>query len=150
MPAARDATRRRHEALLEILRTRDVTRQSELVELLQSRGIAATQSSVSRDLKQLRIGKQGEHYAIEAPVKVEEANLAEVGGLVRSCQTAGANLVVLRTAIGAAQRVGVFLDRVSWPEVVGTVCGDDTLFIATATGVQQQKLVRRLRTNFDV
>ena len=111
MPAARDATRKRHEALLDILRTRRVSRQSELVELLRKRNVPATQSSVSRALRQLRIVKHGENYAIQAPTEASNVNAIEVADLVRNCQPAGRNLVVLRTAVGAAQRVCVFLDR---------------------------------------
>ncbi|MEE8236036.1 MAG: hypothetical protein V3R53_04515, partial [Gammaproteobacteria bacterium] len=63
-------------------------------------------------------------------------------------QAAGPNLTVIKTAIGAAQRVAVFLDRSGWPEIVGTLSGDDTIFIATRNGQAQRRLRTRLRSSF--
>jgi transcriptional regulator of arginine metabolism len=57
-------------------------------------------------------------------------------------------VLVVRTAVGAAQRVAVTLDRINWPEIVGTVSGDDTIFIATASAAQQRRLRSRLRQSF--
>jgi transcriptional regulator of arginine metabolism len=64
---------------------------------------------------------------------------------VREIQTAGANLTVIKTAIGAAQRVAVYLDRSGWPEIIGTVSGDDTIFVATGSTTEQRRLVAKLR-----
>jgi len=57
---------------------------------------------------------------------------------------------VLRTTIGAAQSVAVAIDRAAWPEVAGTLSGDDTIFIATANARAQEKLIERLRSLFPV
>jgi transcriptional regulator of arginine metabolism len=57
---------------------------------------------------------------------------------------------VLRTTIGAAQSVAVAIDKAQWPEVAGTISGDDTIFIATANARAQQELLGRLRTLFRV
>jgi transcriptional regulator of arginine metabolism len=54
-------------------------------------------------------------------------------------------LLVITTAVGAAQRVAVTLDRINWPEIVGTLSGDDTIFIATSSSTQQRRLRGRLR-----
>ena len=59
----------------------------------------------------------------------------------------GPNLLVITTAIGAAQRVCVTLDRANWPEVVGTISGDDTIFVATAGAGAQRRLNARLQTS---
>jgi transcriptional regulator of arginine metabolism len=64
---------------------------------------------------------------------------------IRDVRAAGPNLLVVSTAIGAAQRVAVTLDRIAWPEIVGTVSGDDTIFIATSSATQQRRLRGRLR-----
>lgn len=67
---------------------------------------------------------------------------------VRGVATAGSALTVLRTTIGAAQSVAAAIDKAAWPEVVGTISGDDTIFIATDTGAAQTALVARLRELF--
>jgi transcriptional regulator of arginine metabolism len=59
-------------------------------------------------------------------------------------------LTVIRTTVGAAQSVAVAIDRSQWPEVVGTISGDDTIFVATQAASQQQKLLRRLHAIFRV
>jgi len=69
---------------------------------------------------------------------------------VRQLRLAGPTLTVLRTTIGAAQSVAVAIDRAEWPEVSGTISGDDTIFIATADGRARNKLIGRLRALFPV
>ena len=64
---------------------------------------------------------------------------------VRDVATAGNNLTVVKTATGAAQRVALFLDRSNWPEIVGTVSGDDTIFVATRSGKEQKQLLSYLK-----
>jgi transcriptional regulator of arginine metabolism len=67
---------------------------------------------------------------------------------VQDIKTAGGHLTVVQTSVGAAQRVAVFLDRSGWPEIVGTVSGDDTIFIATRNNVDQRRLLTKLRSRF--
>ena len=59
-------------------------------------------------------------------------------------------ITVLRTTVGAAQSVAVAIDRAAWPEVAGTLSGDDTIFIATAGARAQRALIARLQTLFKV
>jgi transcriptional regulator of arginine metabolism len=68
--------------------------------------------------------------------------------LVRSVATAGPSLVVIRTTVGAAQSVAAAIDKAEWPEVVGTISGDDTIFLATDTVRAQSQAVARLRDVF--
>lgn len=149
MPATIEDRQRRRDAILRILENSAVSRQSELVALLRERGIEATQSSVSRDLQELGITKLGDNYG--RPESVDAADAASDLGLivdfVRGIKTAGPSLTVINTAIGAAQRVAVCLDRSGWPEIVGTLSGDDTIFVATRNGQEQRRLVSRLRNN---
>jgi len=150
MPAETEARQKRQEAILEILQQQPVARQTELVALLQNRGINATQSSVSRDLRQLGISKLNQGYT--QPQTVIESNgmdPAIPGDFVREIQTAGANLTVIKTAVGAAQRVAVYLDRSGWMEIVGTLSGDDTIFVATRSASEQRRLVTRLQARFN-
>ena len=123
-----------------------VERQSELVDLLRARGIEATQSSISRDLKQLGIAKLADGYK---PAPGDPPAETEVPArFIRSIETAGPNITVIQTPIGAAQRVAVILDRSGWPEIVGTVSGDDTIFVATRNRMDQKQLIVHLRNRF--
>jgi transcriptional regulator of arginine metabolism len=150
MPAEAEIRQKRQDAILEILRQQPVARQTQLVELLRDQGIEATQSSVSRDLKQLGVAKLENGYAqFNAQSDNTAPDLPLLEEFVRDIKTAGPNLTVINTSIGAAQRVAVFLDRAEWPEVVGTLSGDDTIFIATQDGNAQRRLVARLRSQFD-
>ena len=120
-----------------------------IVDLLREQGFTATQSSVSRDLKQLGVTKFGAYYEVPEIGRNDgednEPDQAMFTEFVRDIKTAGTNITVIRTAIGAAQRVAVYLDRTGWPEIIGTVSGDDTIFIATAGAVEQKRLVAKLR-----
>lgn len=137
-------------AIAKLLRENRIERQSQLVELLRAAGYPATQSSVSRDLKDMGAVKLKNGYSLpEAHGGGNGESLLQVAEFVRDIRTAGANLLVIRTAIGAAQRVAVTLDRINWPEIVGTLSGDDTIFIATASAAQQRRLRSRLRQSLE-
>ena len=69
---------------------------------------------------------------------------------MRGLKKAGPSITVLRTTIGAAQSVAVAIDKAEWPEVAGTISGDDTIFIATANARSQDELIARLRAIFRV
>ncbi len=146
MPAETETREKRQAAILQILREQSVGRQTVLVELLQQKGFDATQSSVSRDLKQLGVTKLGNGYSPPDAERADQAHeQAGFADFIRDIQTAGTNLTVIQTAIGAAQRIAVYLDRSDWPEIVGTVSGDDTIFVATSSATAQKRLVARLR-----
>ncbi len=149
MPAILETRQRRQQAILAILQRQPVQRQAELVGLLQNEGIDATQSSVSRDLQHLGISKLGQGYRPQTDDNTgPRMDRDQLAGFIRDIQAAGPNLTVIKTAIGAAQRVAVFLDRSGWPEIVGTLSGDDTIFIATRNGQAQRRLRTRLRSSF--
>jgi len=139
----------RRSALVKILREQAVGRQAELVAMLRKHGHAATQSSVSRDLRELGVAKQGDRYVLPEPAVVKN-DFSALKQFVRAVLTAGTNLTVLRTTIGAAQSVAVAIDTARWSEVIGTLSGDDTIFIATAGAREQQKLGDRLHAIFGV
>jgi transcriptional regulator of arginine metabolism len=141
----------RRGAIVRILGAGQVRRQQDLVRLLKKAGFEVTQSSISRDLRDLGVLKAGGRYALP-PDEVTRAN-GDFGALtqfVRALRRAGPSITILRTTIGAAQSVAVAIDRAAWPEVAGTLSGDDTIFIATASARAQDELVGRLRTLFPV
>jgi transcriptional regulator of arginine metabolism len=134
----------RRTALAKIIREQAVGRQTELVALLRKRGVAATQSSVSRDLRELGVAKLGDRYVLPAHSAQPKNDFSTLKQFVSARLTAGTNLTVLKTTIGSAQSVAVAIDTAEWPEVVGTISGDDTIFIATAGADAQRRLNDRL------
>jgi transcriptional regulator of arginine metabolism len=137
----------RRSALAKIIREQAVGRQSELVAMLRKHGHVATQSSVSRDLRELGVAKLGDRYVLPEAAAARN-DFSTLKQFARSMHMAGSHLTVLRTSVGAAQSVAVAIDTARWPEVVGTISGDDTIFIATAGTREQQKLAERLHSIF--
>lgn len=147
---ARPATGDRRDALRRIIRTGTVGRQADLVRLLEREGFEVTQSSVSRDLRDLGVAKVGDRYVLPGDAVAPVADFSRVAGFVLGVVAAGPNLLVVRTTIGTAQSVALEIDRSRWPEVVGTISGDDTIFVATDTARRQRAVADRLRAIFDV
>jgi transcriptional regulator of arginine metabolism len=138
----------RHGQILKLIRSDRISTQEELAQALKRVGVLATQVTLSRDIRELRLVKTHNGYAETSP---EEAApqfamlAAEFLQDVRSAQ----NLVVLRTAPGHANSVAVALDNEKWPEILGTIAGDDTILVIapdTSTAARiRKKLLTLLR-----
>jgi len=139
-----DLHRDRRRVILDLLRARRIANQLELVDLLGEEGIEATQSSVSRDLRFLGVAKVAGHYVAPSGEVPAGTDFGPIGGFVHGARTACPNLIVLETAVGTAQTVAIAIDRSGWPEVVGTLAGDDTICVATANARDQQRFLRQL------
>ena len=141
----------RRTAIVRLLRSGLVRRQGDLVNMLQRDGYAVTQSSVSRDLRDLGVLKASGRYVMP-PDEITRANgnFGALAQFVRQILPAGTCLTVVKTTIGAAASVAVAIDKAEWPEVVGTISGDDTIFVATNGEPAQAQLIARLRSNFRV
>jgi len=141
----------RRGAIVRLLRASAVRKQQDLVRLLRKEGLDATQSSISRDLRDLGVSKASGRYVLP-PEELTRANgdFGTLAQFVRELRRAGPSITVLRTTIGAAQSVAVAIDKAEWPEVAGTISGDDTIFIATASARGQEELISRLRTLFGI
>jgi transcriptional regulator of arginine metabolism len=139
----------RRNAILRILRGGEVRRQSDLAQLLRRDGFDVTQSSVCRDLRDLGVHKASGRYQAP-PDEVARANgdFGSLAQFVRSIRPAGNSITVIRTTIGAAGSVAVALDKGEFPEVVGTISGDDTIFVATSDARAQRRLIDRLSNLF--
>ena len=143
MPPTSDEQHQRRAAIRALLREGPVETQASLVGALQSLGHVATQSSVSRDLRELGAVKTARGYELPT-ADSDDAQVGAVASLLRSVTAAGSNLLVIRTGIGAAQRVALALDRSGWPGMVGTIAGDDTVFVATESAHAQKNLITRI------
>lgn len=138
----------RRALLAKLIREQVVGRQVELVSLLRKHGHAATQSSVSRDLRELGVAKLGDRYVLPDAATPPKSDFSTLKQFVNAQFTAGNNLTIVKTAVGSAQSVAVAIDTARWPEVVGTISGDDTIFIATVGAAEQVKLRQRLHAIF--
>jgi transcriptional regulator of arginine metabolism len=134
----------RHTVIRELLGEGPVDSQQALVDALTERGLAVTQSSISRDLRDLGAIKTAVGYELPAGNHDGDAELAEIAPLLHSAKPAGPHLLVLKTAIGAAQRVALAFDRSGWPEIVGNIGGDDTVFVATTSASGQKHLMAKI------
>lgn len=139
----------RRETIANLLRDSEVRGQADLVRLLRKAGYDVTQSSVSRDLRELGVLKASGRYLLPSEdLTRRQQDFGPLAQFVRELLPAGPSLTVVKTTIGAAQSVAVAIDTARWPEVVGTLSGDDTIFIATRTQRQQTQLLERLRASF--
>jgi len=147
MPSDIELRDQRRQAIVQLLREVSPASQGEIGDLLKERGLSATQSSISRDLRDLGVWRRGGRYVLPADSAADEneaAELEEVAVFLRGVQAAGPHLIVVRTVVGAAQTVAVAIDSAGWQEAVGTIAGDDTIFIATADPAGQETTLRRL------
>ena len=118
----------RHGQILKLIRSRQVYTQGDLAAELQKLGIAATQVTLSRDIRELGLVKTPEGYR-QIPADAPGPDLATIiGDFLRDVRIAQ-NLLVLKTAPGNANTLAIALDQEEWPEVVGTIAGDDTILV---------------------
>jgi transcriptional regulator of arginine metabolism len=143
--------RARHDALKRIIRARVVGTQDELVRLLFAEGFDVTQATLSRDLAQLHATRVhrpegGAFYELHEPEEPleERAHLRELGVMVRRFADNDA-LVVIRTMPGAAPAVAQAIDDAEIPESLGTLAGDDTIFVTPRRGTSTRRLLHRLQ-----
>lgn len=141
----------RQNKILEVIARHTVRTQQELADLLKEKGIETTQSTLSKDIKDLGLIKApdedgGVRYCAPAQASTphrQDILQRELLDFMTNCDSAG-NLLVLRTAAGNASGVCAAIDSMRWPEVVGTVAGDDTIFIACKTPAQARELRERI------
>lgn len=128
----------RQKKILSLIRAKRIAKQEELTALLERAGLVVTQSSVSRDLLELGIVKHRGYYALP-----QAQNGAAARGLL-SLETAGDVLIVAKCEPGMASSVAVEIDRASLSEIVGTIAGEDTIFIAVAEHKAQRAAVKKI------
>ena len=133
----------RHGQILKLIRSGRIFTQEELAKSLKKLGILATQVTLSRDIHELRLVKTRDGYvemAVEGAGPQFQTLAAEFLLDVRAAQ----NLVVLKTAPGHANSVAVALDSEQWPDIVGTIAGDDTILIIAPDSVTAARIRKTL------
>ena len=136
-----------------IIRSRNVHTQEELAAALEAEGIHATQVTLSRDVRELGIVKTPDGYreieALEEAAGSDEHARRAVAEFLRDVRLAQ-NLLVLKTDPGNANPLALAMDRASWPEVVGTIAGDDTVLVITPDHASAEALRLRLTQILDL
>ena len=135
--ASRMNKRDRQQKILSLIQAKPVGTQEDLRALLEHVGVPATQSSVSRDLEELGVVKHHGHYTLP------RTNGAAARGLL-SLDQAGDSLVIARTVPGLASAVAVEIDAAPIPEIVGTIAGEDTIFVAVRDAKDQRTVMKAI------
>ncbi len=133
----------RQKLILDVISARPIERQDELSQLLRDSGFSVTQASISRDLDELGIIKIDGRYA---RVELQVAEASPFG--VSSIEPAGENLLIVRCLSGLASAAAVRIDGSEIEEIVGTIAGDDTIFIAIGNVHDQKIVMKKLKMIF--
>ena len=133
----------RQEALLKLISAERIASQAELARRLRSRNFDVTQASISRDLEELGVIKSSGIYTV--PKKPRGAAVFGVRGL----ETSGDSLVVVKCDSGVASAAAVQIDAARIAEIVGTIAGDDTIFVAVRDARAQRTVMKRIWEAFD-
>lgn len=137
----------RQNTILELVRAGKIASQDDLMRELRAQNIRVSQATLSRDIQELGLAKSGGVYAAvdQTVSKASGESLRHIfGEFLLDIDVAG-NILVLKTGPGNAATVAHALDDASWPEVLGTLAGDDTIFAALRSASHGRKLVRRIR-----
>jgi transcriptional regulator of arginine metabolism len=140
--------RRRHRAILDVIRGGDITSQEDLMLGLKARRIDVSQSTLSRDIQELRLAKTGGVYTVvdyEPAVKPSDESFRRIIREFLVDVAVAKNIVVVKTGSGHASTVSQALDEAGWPEAIGTIAGENTVFIAVRSERDGRKLERRIR-----
>lgn len=142
----------RHAKILEIISEKEIETQEELAAELQKRGIDVTQATVSRDIKELRLVKvlteDGKRYKY-APMTKIDTNISErlmtlLSESIVNVDYAG-NIIVIKTLSGSASAAAEAIDTLNWKNIVGTIAGDNTIFVLVRNQEDIQELVEKFR-----
>lgn len=139
----------RHQRIIDLITRESILTQEDLVDKLGASGVEVTQATLSRDIKELGIVKTAEGYSTPAELGGETASnnpplahlLREFVVDIREAQ----NLLVVRTTAGSAQPVAAALDAEKWPELLGTLAGDDTILVVSSSQKHSREIGDRMR-----
>lgn len=136
----------------DLIRNNRVQSQEMLSNLLKDQGIVVTQATLSRDLKMLKVGKiyegdSGYYYVLPENHSGDDTSQVYVQDFKRGFRSIdfSNNIAVIRTTVGYAETVGMSLDNLELPEVLGSVAGEDTVFVVMKEGVGKDQFLSSLR-----
>lgn len=137
----------RQAAILATISRASIRTQEDLAGALRNRGVEASQVTLSRDLRELGVFKAADGYRAAGPEPAREDATA-LASVVRQFLTEAIpaqNLVVLKTRPGGAAALALAIDRAHWPEIIGTVAGDDTILAVAPSHKAAETIAARLR-----
>ncbi len=138
----------RHKAILDLLDGGPVESQDSMQQRLERKGFDVGQATLSRDIHELKLVKGPDGYRRAGETLSAESVLPSVMHLARQFVVEirqAQNLLVVKTTVGSAQPVAAALDASRWPEVLGTIAGDDTVLVVSADPKKAQALIKRIR-----
>lgn len=142
----------RQNAILQIINDYQIETQYDLTEALKKRGYEVTQATVSRDIKELRLVKKQSESGKSIYTKNSDSNYSDMDSrfaiIFQKCVTSieyAVNNIVIKTLPGMAQAAGAAVDSMDFPEVVGSIAGDDTVMMVVVSEESARKLVYKLR-----
>lgn len=143
---------KRHDAILELIRDNDIETQQELTVALSSIGFDVTQATVSRDIKELRLLKQLNsrgRYVYKQNEPTREKDVSDKMSVIFSKSVVSvdyaANTVVIKTLAGMAQGAAAALDATHQPDFLGSIAGDDTIFVIARSEAAAQKFCKKIK-----
>ena len=141
----------RQSKIIELINSHDIETQEVLLDKLREAGFNVTQATVSRDIKELNIVKtsvKGHGYKYAVKGTVSERNGTKYANILREAATSvvcAGNLVIVRTYAGMADPSAAAIDLTWHNDILGSIAGDDTIFVATADITSAQKLADKIR-----
>lgn len=144
--------RERQEAILELVGSHAIGSQEELRQLLEQHGWRVTQATLSRDLRELRVVRaatdEGARYVLPAMLATDDGKPSLEALLPQLFDDVDgvSELLVLHTLPGGAQPIAEAIDALSWPEIIGTIAGENTILIVCRSSQARLELAERLRT----
>jgi transcriptional regulator of arginine metabolism len=139
--------RARQAAIIDIVGRKPVSSQEALSDYLRAEGLRVTQATLSRDIREIGLVKVRGRYG----AGLQNGATAHPDGLRRAFKeyvvatAASGNLLMVRTSPGSAHSVGVALDNAQWPDILGTVAGDDTIFVLLRDSRTANTVLKKLR-----
>jgi transcriptional regulator of arginine metabolism len=137
----------RQKAILELVRSRQITSQEELLDGLRAMNIEVSQSTLSRDIQELRLAKTGGIYTVmdHEPPRASDESVRRILREFLTGVDVAQNIVVLKTGYGHASTVSQAVDEAGWPEVVGSLAGENTVFIVVPSEKHSRSLEKKIR-----
>ncbi|MDI3411462.1 transcriptional regulator ArgR [Bacillus sonorensis] len=139
----------RHIKIREIITAQEIETQDELVDILKKDGYNVTQATVSRDIKELHLVKVPTNNGTYKYSLPADQRFNPLSKLKRSLMDAfvkidsASHMIILKTMPGNAQAIGALMDNLDWEEILGTICGDDTILIICRTPTDTETVQKK-------
>ena len=142
--------KKRHELILNYIRNNNVSRQEEIIKMLLENGFNVTQATISRDIKELKIikehfGKNDIRYAVSEKIDNDD-NYKMIFKRSAISADAAMNIIVVKCYSGTANAACIALDSMNLPGLVGTIAGDDTIFVACKDVSSTTNIINTINT----